>query len=156
MKQITTLVRSAIGFNAERGDVVEVINMRFAEAESTLTAEDEDTGLDLTKNDFMRIAEIAVLGILGILVLLLVVRPILSRLFEPPPPPQPQQMVGQSASAAQISAPEPEEKPEESMIDMQQVEGRVKASTIKKIGELVEKHPDETVSILRNWMYDAA
>lgn len=155
MKQITTLVRSAIGFNEERGDVVEVINMRFAEAEATLTVDDEDSGLDLTKNDFMRIAEIAVLGILGILVLLLVVRPILSRLFEPPPPPQPQAMVGQSASAAQISAPEPVVEQEESMIDMQQVEGRVKASTIKKIGELVEKHPDETVSILRNWMYDA-
>ena len=154
MKQITTLVRSAIGFNAERGDVVEVINMRFAQAETTLDADDEGAGLDLNKNDFMRIAEIAVLGILGVLVLLLVVRPVISRLFEPPPDP-PRQMVGQSASAAQISAPEPVVEEEDSMIDMQQVEGRVKASTIKKIGELVEKHPDETVSIMRNWMYDA-
>ncbi len=154
MKQITTLVRSAIGFNAERGDVVEVINMQFAQAETTLDADDEGAGLDLNKNDFMRIAEIAVLGILGVLVLLLVVRPVISRLFEPPPA-QPQQMVGKSASAAQISAPEPVVEEEDSMIDMQQVEGRVKASTIKKIGELVEKHPDETVSIMRNWMYDA-
>ena len=39
------------------------------------------------------------------------------------------------------------------MIDISQVEGRVKASSIRKIGEIVEKHPEEAVSIVRNWMY---
>jgi flagellar M-ring protein FliF len=29
----------------------------------------------------------------------------------------------------------------------------VRASSIKKIGDIVDKHPDETVAILRNWMY---
>ena len=41
----------------------------------------------------------------------------------------------------------------ESMIDLKQVEGRVRASSLKKIGEIVEKHPDEAVNIIRNWMY---
>ena len=39
------------------------------------------------------------------------------------------------------------------MIDIGQVEGRVAASSMKKIGEIVEKHPEEAVSIMRNWMY---
>jgi len=39
------------------------------------------------------------------------------------------------------------------MIDISQVDGRVKASSIRKIGEIVEKHPEEAVSIVRNWMY---
>ena len=44
----------------------------------------------------------------------------------------------------------------EQMIDMGQVEGRVRASSIKKIGDIVEKHPDEAVSIIRNWMHQEA
>ena len=39
------------------------------------------------------------------------------------------------------------------LIDLARVEGRVKASSMKKIGEIVEKHPDEAVAILRTWMY---
>lgn len=155
MKQLATLVRSAIGFDAERGDVVEVINMQFAQIETPLTVGDEGGGLNLDKNDFMRIGEIAVLGILGILVMLLVVRPVLSRLFEPPAPAGKTPMVGPPDDTAQLEGPA--EKPDEAeqMIDLQKVEGRVKASTIKQIGDLVEKHPDETVSIIRNWMYEA-
>ena len=154
MDQLSTLVRSAIGFNAERGDVVEVINMQFAQVDAPLDDAGEASMFDFNKNDILRIGEIAVLGILGILVLLLVIRPLLTRLFEPPPPPSATPMVGQAGpDAAQLEAPEIED--EDAMIDLQQVEGRVKASTIKKIGDLVEKHPDETVSIIRNWMYDA-
>jgi hypothetical protein len=41
----------------------------------------------------------------------------------------------------------------DAMIDISQVEGRVRASSLKKVGEIVEKHPEEAVSIIRNWMY---
>jgi flagellar M-ring protein FliF len=37
-------------------------------------------------------------------------------------------------------------------IDIGQVEGRVRRSSVKKVGEIVEKHPEEAVAILRNWM----
>ncbi len=53
--------------------------------------------------------------------------------------------------AGVAAAPEPIE--EESMIDMAQVEGRVKASSVRKIAEIIDKHPDEAVSIIRNWLY---
>jgi flagellar M-ring protein FliF len=36
---------------------------------------------------------------------------------------------------------------------MAQVEGRVRESTVKKVGEIVDKHPEEAVNIIRNWMY---
>ena len=39
------------------------------------------------------------------------------------------------------------------LIDMNKVDGRVRASSIKKIGEIVEKHPEESVAIVRNWLY---
>ena len=48
----------------------------------------------------------------------------------------------------------PEEMDEfEELIDIDRVEGRVKASSVKKVGEIVEKHPEEALSIIRNWMY---
>jgi flagellar M-ring protein FliF len=38
------------------------------------------------------------------------------------------------------------------MIDMSQVEGKVKASSVQKISELVTNHPAETVAVIRSWM----
>jgi len=39
------------------------------------------------------------------------------------------------------------------MIDLNRIEGRVKASSLRKIGEIVEKHPEDVVNIIRNWLY---
>ncbi len=41
----------------------------------------------------------------------------------------------------------------EQMIDINRVEGRVRASSLRKVGDIVDKHPEEAVSILRNWLY---
>ncbi len=43
----------------------------------------------------------------------------------------------------------------EQMIDLNKVEGRVRASSVRKIGEIVEKHPDEAVNILRAWLHQS-
>jgi flagellar M-ring protein FliF len=39
------------------------------------------------------------------------------------------------------------------MIDIGQVEGRVAGSSVKKVTEIVEKHPEEAAAIVRSWMY---
>ena len=39
------------------------------------------------------------------------------------------------------------------LIDVQKIEGRVRASSLRKIGEIIDKHPDEAVTILRNWLH---
>ena len=41
----------------------------------------------------------------------------------------------------------------EELIDIDRVEGRLKASALKKITDIVDKHPDEATSIIRGWMY---
>ena len=38
------------------------------------------------------------------------------------------------------------------MVNIAQIEGQMRASSLRRIGELVEKHPDETLSIVRGWM----
>ena len=42
------------------------------------------------------------------------------------------------------------------LLDNNQVAGRVRASSLRKIGEIVDKHPEEAVAILRNWIYQEA
>ena len=63
--------------------------------------------------------------------------------------PSPGGSMGTDADAEAAAA----ESEFERMIDISRVEGRVKASSLRKVGEIVDKHPDEAISILRNWMY---
>jgi flagellar M-ring protein FliF len=44
----------------------------------------------------------------------------------------------------------------DSKIDIARIEGQVKASSVKRVSEFVEKHPEESVSILRSWLHDTA
>jgi flagellar M-ring protein FliF len=41
---------------------------------------------------------------------------------------------------------------DESMLEMANIEGAIRASSIRKLAELVDKHPDESLSIMRAWM----
>ncbi len=160
MELLGTLVRGAIGFDADRGDFVEIINLEFVE----FVEEEEELELffGMDKNDMLRLAEILVLSIVAILVILLVVRPLISRAFESLPSAATlageRLLADQTPGAPTLGAPIPEEgMPEEEhyeeLIDIDRVEGRVKASSVKKVGEIVDKHPEEALSILRNWMY---
>jgi flagellar M-ring protein FliF len=44
----------------------------------------------------------------------------------------------------------------EQKIDIARIEGQVKASSVKRVSEFVEKHPEESVSILRSWLHETA
>ena len=175
MEKLAALVRSAIGFDAERGDKVEIVNMQFARPDEIGTDGSAGLGpLGLEKSDMFRIAEMALLGIVGILVLLLVVRPLMARLLDNAAAPseamaeqqmliagQPQAMAALTGPSAAAIVGEVDEDgdpviTEEGMIDVKQVEGRVKASSVKRVGEIIERHPDEAVGILRHWMYQDA
>lgn len=177
MTQIKSLVRSAVNIDTNRGDTLEVVNMKFAQAEAG-KAENAapDMMFGVPKADLLRMVQTITLAVIGLLVVLLVVRPILRRIFDNAGAivGEQQQMLAQSGysggygggmggGTAQLPPPggtmsqqinEPEEESEiEKMIDISRVEGRVKASSLRKVGEIVDKHPEEAVSIIRNWIY---
>jgi len=83
--RIAALVRTAIGFDAKRGDQVEVVNLRFAETPAVPIG--TPTGwmsyLQFTKDDIIRAANLGVMALLGLVVLLLVVRPLVRRIITP-------------------------------------------------------------------------
>jgi flagellar M-ring protein FliF len=83
--RIAALVRSAIGFDAKRGDQVEVVNLRFAETPPVPVSEPLGwmSYLQFTKDDIMRAANLGVMALLGLIVLFLVVRPLVRRIVTP-------------------------------------------------------------------------
>ena len=136
--------------------------MRFIEDE---IEEDEPLSFlfGLDNNEIIRIAEVIVLLILAVLVILLVIRPLLARAFEalPAATAAAEQKLLEEAAAMSPALTGPESTQEtdteyEELIDIDRVEGRVKASSVKKVGEIVEKHPEEALSIIRTWMYQEA
>lgn len=44
----------------------------------------------------------------------------------------------------------------ESMIDISKIEGQVKGSSIRRVGEVVERHPEEAIAIMRSWLHEQA
>jgi flagellar M-ring protein FliF len=84
LDRIAALVRSAIGFDAKRGDQVEVVNLRFADG-NPIQAVDSGNWmsafLSFGKDDIMRFAEMGVMLLLGLVVLFMVVRPLLRRVL---------------------------------------------------------------------------
>ncbi|MFQ5972437.1 MAG: flagellar basal-body MS-ring/collar protein FliF [Alphaproteobacteria bacterium] len=179
MQQLVALVKSAIGYEETRGDVVEVVNLRFAAPEESLAELPAAASsiLGVTTSSILELAPTLVLGVVAILVILLVVKPIVERTLEVIPKPSEgaagssrllTDHSGAGATASHIPGPEdPADEVEESSeyiapgedpqlkraISASSVEGRVRASSLKRITEIVENHPDETVSIMRNWMY---
>jgi flagellar M-ring protein FliF len=123
--------------------------------------------MGFTKDEIMRMAEGLGVAIVAILVILLVVRPLVTKAFESLPSGADGGATGllsaEAAGAPQLPGPvtapvpiglgEDDMEPMDELIDIEKVEGRVKASSLRKIGEIVDKHPDEALSIIRNWLY---
>jgi flagellar M-ring protein FliF len=162
LERIAALVRSAIGYNEKRGDMIEVVNLRFAEP-AVIPQAAADTGflsmLRFTTDDIMRSVEIGVMLILGLLVLLFVVRPLVRRVITPDEGAVP--LVVQAAPAlAPPPAPEapsepqkpPSEHPATKLIESAQIMGEAHQKSMQKVGELVQSNPQETVSVIRQWM----
>ena len=184
MDQIAAVVRSAVGLDESRGDRIEVVNMPFTEIAPV--SEFEAPGLfGIEMADLMRLAEVLVLGILAVLVVIFVVRPMIVRLMAadnlalegagvgslPGGPAMAAALGGPDgdieAALQDGSIPPARRLPRsdqsrsvaeeiEQMIDINKIEGRVRASSVRKIGEIIQKHPEEAVGIIRNWLYQDA
>jgi flagellar M-ring protein FliF len=169
LARVATLVRSAVGFNEQRGDRVEVVSMRFAEPEAALPEPAGFMGLGLSESLVARLAETALIGLLALLGLFLVARPVARRLslsLAPTPalagagaPVSALERGGVGAGAAGAALPGAEgagalPRPEDGdeMIQMASVSGQMRASSIARVVKLAEQHPDEALLVLRRWL----
>ena len=182
LERIEALVRSAVGFDENRGDTIEIVNLQFTDPLADYAEPEGFFGMQ--RADLMRIAEIIVLGLIGMMVLLLIVRPLVLQFIEASteasqattvlpdgtiagpalamPGAEGPELIAVGADGQpvvrQLTDGEEDGEPSiaqeiDQMIDINQVEGRVRASSIRKIGEIIQSHPEEAVQIIRSWLY---
>lgn len=176
--EIERLVQAAMGYVFEeptedardvRQDRLTVTQMRFNRLDPRIGTP-AAAGFDIGRLDFMRIAEIVVLFLTVLMIIFLVARPLVKGVLGEGGMGTPALAgAGVGASAAMLPAGLPDEgggdpsaipeitgpdgAPER--VDIARIDGAVKKSSIKKVSEIVQDHPDETMSILRNWMHES-
>lgn len=158
LDKLEALVKTAVGYDESRGDSVRVINMQFSDG---APLDGGTTPLDWIKNDFSNVIQTLVFGVVAILFILLVIKPLVSRALD-----------ATTAHADDDDAMEPSlalegppiagqlpdfsggglEEMEETMIDIERIQGKVKSSTMRKIHDIIENNPEQTLRTLRGWM----
>ena len=170
IERIAALVRTAVGYDKARGDQVEVVNLRFAEAPAA--PEFSEPGLiqsllSPTKEDILRIVELAVLALLTLIVLLTVVRPLVRRVLtaEPAPAAGLLAAAGAAGGGATIAvleglpagaelALQPRDNATARLVEFAKINGQVQAETVQRVVDMVRTSPAETVEVLRNWIQE--
>lgn len=154
LAQLATLVKSAIGFDVARGDTVEVVNMPFNNPPEIQTPEEPFAWL---RDELQGIVQTLVIGGVAILAILLIIRPLVTRAIEATrvdPELEAAEKAALSAPtlAGQLTDQRFEEEDEEELINIDRVQGRIKSASFRKINEIVDQHPDEALTILRQWI----
>jgi flagellar M-ring protein FliF len=167
MTKITALVKSAMGFDAARGDQVQVTNMAFARMDETAGTPAPKPLMGLDSSYWFKIIEAGILCLTALLIGLFVAKPLINRMFNaqlaaaggptalgntspvagalPSPGGNGAAQVGPDGTP-QLAAPQPG-------IDISRIDGQVRENSIKKVGEVVSAHPEEALAIIRTWLH---
>ena len=165
LDQIEKLVKSAIGFDDKRGDRLDVVSMPFV---STLDAAEATplTHPARSNGDLVSFVQMIAFGVVGFGIIILTARSIFAALNK--------QTVGlaMGGSAGEIadgsvagvgSSPAgtlsiggtesgPSVPEDDDTLTMNNIQGQLRASSIRKVTQLVDRHPDTTLGIIRGWI----
>jgi flagellar M-ring protein FliF len=153
LARLTTLVRSAVGFNQQRGDTIEVVNMRFARAPGEGTEAAAPGPLNFAGLDLTRIIEIVASLIAALAFVFFVLRPLIGGLIRGGANAAQGALPAPNGIASMGALPPPDGMGGDSGIDVEQLQ--VRQSSVKKMAEVVNQHPDESVQIIRGWLNNA-
>lgn len=171
-ERLTRLVENAVGYNEERGDRVVVEVMPFAKDAG---ATDENAEVPFfSGGQLLSLSTNVILGLLALAAIVVVARalratpanglelrpgavPAISSMS-----PQVHDLVARAASGDEAAIREVaalEDQRERSPvldhdIDLAFVNGRMKASTMARVGEVVKENRSEAVSVVRQWMQE--
>lgn len=170
LKKLTTLVKSAVGFDEKRGDIVEIVNMEFVK-EGVFAEENKMT--EIIKEQLPGIIQSLIIGMVVILIILLVIKPIMTRAFNASEIPDDEvreaealatgadpAMIaarkaagggahfGSGGDAASVSFGDNDDDAHPTI----KIDQRFKSNTLKSIDDIVDKSPQETAFIIKNWM----
>ena len=134
--QIESLVKAAVGFKVERKDQMQVVNMPFMHDMDELNIEE-----NWLKEQLPSLFQSLILGVVVILVFMTVVRPLAVKLLGV--------ASGDLAERQKIKSAEEEELQE---IEVSLVEQKIQVASMRKVNEVMNSHPEETLMVLRRWL----
>ena len=153
LDKIANLVKVAVGFDEDRSDKLEVINMKFS---SELEPDDHDEGW--LREQLPSLFQTLVFAIVVLLVLITVIRPIALKAFEvrkvdgvdPSGSMEFNNFNSSDAgSSSMISDPLAGEYP----ADAKKIVSEI---VTQKVSKLVESHPQDLVNVLRKWLNEGS
>lgn len=178
IEKFEKLVKTAIGYDEDRGDLVEIIDMPFAQIEEETFEEPM-----FTKDDYFMIARYALITIGIFLLIFMIIKPILKATLPKDNEVSSAMAGGAAGSAAAggdgaaapgapgappiniqggapavgpdgtpVDIPQNEIVDGDSMIDLASVEGQVRESSIKKVIKIMTEHPEESTNVIRGWL----
>jgi flagellar M-ring protein FliF len=168
LDQIAKLVKSAIGFDDKRGDQLDVVSMPFV---SPLEASEATPASQPAKAnaDLVRFLQMIAFGVVGFGIIILTARSIFAALNKPTVAMTISGSAGEltdgtaagmaspmgaalgithsAAEAAKAAADD-----DDDVVTMSNIQGQLRASAIRKVTQLVDRHPDTTLGIIRGWI----
>lgn len=173
---LESLAKSAVGYDAARGDVFQIASLAFVRPDELLDGAEGDV-ITFTKEDYFRIGQMAGLFIIALLAMLLVMRPAVNRalgITKIAPLPNDgaldpaSQLEGPDGAEAGTmgTLPEPDTELDQAAlenlnaandedprrINLEGIQGSISPSTIEQIGALIDQHPEQSAAVLRSWM----
>lgn len=159
--KIKALATSAVGMDSKRGDILEVINLQFSEEFATLPQKEK--GMAWLKDQLDNVVQTVVIGIVVILLILLVIRPLILRSLEMKKASAEEEELKDALTTMQIDAANASMSSASSNsaggvaaeLETATPEEKRGHNLLKLVNDLAERHPEETVAIIRLWINSA-
>ncbi|MFT9221596.1 flagellar basal-body MS-ring/collar protein FliF [Gluconobacter oxydans] len=173
--RLTALTKSAVGFDQSRGDVVTVMSMKFTDMDMEMKPETPGWSKFFTHSNQMEAIRFGLFAACLAMVLFFVVRPLLRPVGESNsgkllnfaasedrnpaadlssqgavylPDSQSERARTPMLEPAYVNA----EPVDEETVSVSGVQGRIRASSVQKVVDLVETHPSESIALVRGWL----
>ncbi|HVX80029.1 MAG TPA: flagellar basal-body MS-ring/collar protein FliF [Devosiaceae bacterium] len=163
LDQIKVLVQSAVGYDQQRGDDVQVVNLPFAQRPAEPAAGTAGPGLfDFTRDDLMNGAQMLVTLLIALALVFFVMRPLLKRVLTPEVPltlPPSAELLPPGAATPEVAGELVQHQAQPGApdwVDSAKSMGEQQLQTLKTVGTLVEENPKQAALIVRDWLNSPA
>ncbi|WP_054285026.1 flagellar basal-body MS-ring/collar protein FliF [Gulbenkiania mobilis] len=161
VQQINNLVREAMGYNAQRGDTLNVVNAAFADARTVPSV--QERVVDYVSTNLSDLIKYGLLGIAVLYLLFGVVRPIVRDVLKPPAPAVPPDGTAEAASqtGGRLIAVAGEEDSvpagagtgaAATALDPREQQRRQYTNNLEAAREIVKSDPRMAAQIIKEWI----
>jgi flagellar M-ring protein FliF len=170
LDRVAALVKSAVGFDAKRGDHVEVVNMHFSPPVDLGDPVATGAWLQFGKADMIWLITIGIIALVALFSLGFVIRPLALKLAtgllaQPSAPVEVLTGSGNGGATALLTdsnatqanfllagSPPADTADRDTMLNVANIQGEIRASSLRNLSKQVETQPDASIMVMRGWL----